>query len=104
MSAPAKESQPLGSRSGKRGYIRICTICGRELRGVGSHTKYCPDCRAEVNRTKSRERSRRRRSFELEQKARAARPQYTGPSVRNMAALADAAGLTYGQYVARTHP
>lgn len=39
MSAPAKESQPLGSRSGKRGYIRICTICGRELRGVGSHTK-----------------------------------------------------------------
>lgn len=41
MSA-AKEAQPLGSRSGKRGYIRICVICGRELRGVGSHTKYCP--------------------------------------------------------------
>ena len=104
MSAPAKEPQPLGSRSGKRGYIRICVICGRELRGVGSHTKYCPDCRAEVNRTKSRERSRRRRAFELEQKARAARPQYTGPSVHDMAALAAAAGLTYGQYVARTHP
>ena len=50
MSAPAKELQPLGSCSGKRGYIRICTICGRELRGVGSRTKYCPDCRADVNR------------------------------------------------------
>lgn len=67
MSA-AKEAQPLGSRSGKRGYIRICVICGRELRGVGSHTKYCPDCRAEVNRTKSRERSRRRRSLSLNKK------------------------------------
>lgn len=101
MSAPAKERQPLGSRSGKRGYIRICVICGRQLRGVGSHTKYCPDCRAEVNRAKSRERSRRRRSFELEQKAKSARPPYTGPSVHDMAAQADAAGLSYGQYVAR---
>lgn len=101
MSAPAKEPQPLGSRSGKRGYIRICVICGRQLRGVGSHTKYCPDCRAEVNRAKSRERSRRRRSFELEQKAKSTRPPYTGPSVHDMAAQADAAGLSYGQYVAR---
>ena len=100
MSAPAKEPQPLGSRSGKRGYIRICVICGKQLRGVGRRTKYCPDCRAEVNSTKSRERSRRRRAFELEQKARAARPQYTGPSVREVAAQADAAGMTYGQYVA----
>lgn len=101
MSAPAKEPQPLGSRSGKRGYIRICAICGRQLRGVGSRAKYCPDCRAEVNRTNSRERSRRRRAFELEQKAKSARPPYTGPSVHDMAALADASGLTYGQYVAR---
>lgn len=101
MSAPAKEPQPLGSRSGKRGYIRICVVCGRELRGVGSHTKYCPDCRAEVNRTKSRERSRLRRALELERQARNSRPHYTGPSVHDMAARADAAGLSYGQYVAR---
>lgn len=101
MSAPAKEPQPLGSRSGKRGYIRICVICGRELRGVGSRTKYCPDCRAEVNRTKSRERYRWRRALELEQIAKSARPHYTGPSVHDMAARADAAGLSYGQYVAR---
>ena len=100
MSA-AKEAQPLGSRSGKRGYIRICVVCGKRLQGVGRRTMYCPDCRAEVNRAKSRERSRCRRSFELEQKARAARPQYTGPSVHDMAALADAAGLSYGQYAAR---
>lgn len=101
MSAPAKEPQPFGSRSGKRGYIRICVICGRELRGVGSHTKYCPDCRAEVNRVRTRERSRRRYAAERAQRAALARPQYTGPSVHDMAARADAAGLTYGQYVAR---
>ena len=100
MSA-AIEAQPLGSRSGKRGYIRICTICGRELRGVGSHTKYCPDCRAEINRTKSRERSRLRYAAERAQRAALARPHYTGPSVHDMAAPAAAAGLTYGQFVAR---
>ena len=101
MSAPAKEPQPLGSRSGKRGYIRICVVCGKRLQGVGRRTMYCPECRAEVIRTKSRERSRRRRAFELEQKARAARPPYTGPSVHDIAAQADAAGMSYGQYVAR---
>ena len=97
MSAPAKEPQPLGSRSGKRGYIRICVICGKQLRGVGRRTKYCPDCRAEVNRI----RSRRRYAAERAWRAALARPQYTGPSVHDMAALADAAGMSYGQYVAR---
>ena len=28
MSAPDKEPQPLGSTSGKRGYIRTCVRCG----------------------------------------------------------------------------
>ena len=101
MSAPAKELQPLGSCSGKRGYIRICTICGRELRRVGRRTKYCPDCRAEVNRVRTRERSRRRYAAERALRAASARPPYTGPSVHDMAAQADAAGLSYGQYVAR---
>lgn len=101
MSAPAKEPQPIGSRSGKRGYIRICVICGRELRGVGSHTKYFPDCRAEVNREQARERYRWKKALEMEQKAKSARPPCAGPSVGEVAALADAEGLTYGQYVAQ---
>lgn len=53
MSAPAKEPQPLGSTSGKRGYIRVCVRCGKELQGVGRNAKYCPACRAEVNREKA---------------------------------------------------
>lgn len=45
-----KEPQPLGSTSGKRGYIRTCVRCGVALYGVGRRAKYCPECRAEVNR------------------------------------------------------
>lgn len=50
MSAPDKEPQPLDSTSGKRGYIRTCVRCGVTLYGVGRRAKYCPECRAEVNR------------------------------------------------------
>ena len=92
-----KEPQPLGSRSGKRGYIRICVRCGITLYGVGCHTKYCLTCRDEVRREKSRE-------YYLRRKARAraaACKACSGPDVREIAAQADAAGLTYGQYVAR---
>lgn len=49
MSA-AKEPQPQGSTSGKRGYIRTCVRCGVTLYGVGRRAKYCSECRAEVNR------------------------------------------------------
>ena len=45
-----KEPQPLVSTSGKRGYIRTCVRCGVTLYGVGRRAKYCPECRAEVNR------------------------------------------------------
>lgn len=54
MSA-AKEPQPLGSTSGKRGYIRICVRCGVTLYGVGRRAKYCPECRAEVYRERARD-------------------------------------------------
>lgn len=101
MSAPAKEPQPLGSISGTRGYIRTCVRCGVALYGVGRRAKYCSECRAEVNRIRTRERSRHRYAAERAQRAALARPHYTGPSVHDMAAQADAAGLTYGQYVAR---
>ena len=92
MSAP-KEPQPLGSRSGKRGYIRICVRCGVTLYGVGIRTKYCPECRRITAIEKSRQRERLKRE-------RARRP-LTGPDVREVAAQADAAGMSYGRYVAR---
>ena len=87
-----KEPQPLGSRSGKRGYIRICVVCGKVLRGVGNNTKYCPECRRERENAKAREHARIMRD-------RAKHPSSGG--VRAVAAEADAAGLSYGQYVAQ---
>lgn len=93
MSATAKETQPLGSTSGKRGYIRVCVRCGVTMYGVGCRTKYCPECRRITAIEKARERGRLKRE-------RARHPS-TGPDVREVAAQADAAGLTYGQYVAR---
>ena len=50
MSAPDKERQPIITTTGKRGYIRVCVRCGKELQGVGRNAKYCPACRAQVNR------------------------------------------------------
>lgn len=94
----AKEPQPLGSRSGKRGYIRTCVRCGVTLYGVGCHTKYCLTCRDEVRREKVREIYRRRKAKAQE----AARETYSGPDVRTVAAKADAAGMSYGRYVAVT--
>ena len=88
MSA-AKEPQPLGSRSGKRGYIRICVRCGVTLYGVGRRAMYCPECRRIVLNEKARERERTKHPA-------------PSPDVREIAAQADAAGMTYGQYVAVT--
>ena len=93
MSAPAKKPQPLGSTSGKRGYIRVCVRCGVTLYGVGRRAMYCPECRRIAANEKSRQRERLKRE-------RARHPP-TGPDVREVAAQADAAGMTYGQYVAR---
>lgn len=98
MSA-AKETQPLGSRSGKRGYIRICVRCGKQLLGVGRSAKYCPECRRITAIEKSRQRERLKR--ERLKRERARRPP-TCPDVRTVAARADAAGMSYGQYVAVT--
>lgn len=91
-----KEPQPLGGTSGKRGYIRVCVRCGVTLYGVGRRAMYCPECRRIVVNEKSRQRERLKRE-------RARRPP-AGPDLRKVAAQADAAGMTYGQYVARTHP
>lgn len=89
-----KEPQPLGSRSGKRGYIRTCVRCGKQLLGVGRSTKYCLECRRIVAIEKSRQRERLKR-----ERARHPAP---ATDVREIAAQADAAGMTYGQYVAAT--
>lgn len=75
-----KEPQPLGSTSGKRGYIRTCVRCGVTLYGVGRRAMYCPECRRITSNEKSRQRERLKRER--------ARRAPTGPDVREVAAQA----------------
>lgn len=40
-------------------HLRICDSCGRGFRSSVANVKYCPDCRQEMKRKKTRERVRR---------------------------------------------
>lgn len=40
----------MSGTSGKQSCAHTCARCGKQLLGVSPNTKYCPACRAEVNR------------------------------------------------------
>lgn len=54
------------SRSGKRGYIRVCQRCGEVLYNVGKTTKWCFDCKKEIYNEKTRERYKKIHGSESE--------------------------------------
>lgn len=43
----------MSGTSGKQSCAHTCARCGKQLLGVSPGTKYCPACRAEVNREKA---------------------------------------------------
>lgn len=43
----------MSGTSGKQSCAHTCARCGKQLLGVSPSTKYCPACRAEVNREKA---------------------------------------------------
>lgn len=89
------EPQPLGSTSGKRGYIRSCQRCGKELRGVGRTTKWCPDCRLAV-------RAQQSSAYYQKQKAALTKVITREASLRLLARVADWAGISYGALMAKS--
>lgn len=92
------EPQPLGSTSGKRGYIRSCQRCGKELRGVGRTTKWCPDCRLAVRAQQSSAYYQKQKAI-----AQANREVITREaSLRLLARVADWAGISYGALMAKS--
>lgn len=96
--AKPKEPQPLGSTSGKRGYIRSCQRCGKELRGVGRTTKWCPDCRLAVRAQQSSAYYQKQKAI-----AQANREVITREaSLRLLARVADWAGISYGALMAKS--
>lgn len=109
MSAPDKEPQPLGSTSGKRGYIRTCVRCGVTLYGVGRRAKYCPECRADVNREivmdyRTRNPEKVRAAYERRKAATraAAKAQVGEDRLRLLSNVADWAGITYGKLMLKS--
>lgn len=69
-----------------------CVRCGCLMRGVGWNRRYCPDCKAVVNRERKR-------------KARQERPpQKTPPRRKTLVECSIEAanlGISYGEYVQR---
>ena len=95
MSAPAKESQPLGSQSGKQGYIRTCVRCGSYYTPTGRSQKYCPDCRLAV-------RAQQSSAYYQKQKAALTKVITREASLRLLARVADWAGISYGQLMLKS--
>lgn len=63
-----------------------CDLCGRSYVKKSGHSKYCPDCRLEVNGKKREEVPKK--------------PQQPKTPLWKVVAEAKAHGMSYGQYVA----
>lgn len=82
-------------------YTRVCVDCGAVLLQCGHTKKLCPDCaaaraRLQVARALSNTDSARRRLRQRELDARRKSPE----SLDEVCRAADAAGMSYGTYVA----
>ena len=74
----------------RKAIIVKCQCCGKEVEARNSKRKYCgPECAKKMNKQKQAE--------------KAAVQTKTNEEVTEVAKLALAAGLSYGQYVARTY-
>lgn len=87
--------------------IKKCEVCSAEYQSNYTNTKYCPDCRVEVKREQDRQHEKRRvRDWQnsgyhksVKQTVKSAKK--AGCTVEEIVRRATAAGMTYGQYVAK---
>lgn len=89
----APEPQPLISRSGKRGYIRNCQGCGKEMQGVAQNAKWCPECRDRIRREHDRQYRETHRNRV---------PSHYKDDLSKLTQVADWAGLSYGRFMAKS--
>ena len=89
--------------------IKRCEVCGAEYVPRYANTKYCTACRIEVKREQDRQHEKRRiRDWQkpsgyhkgVKQTANSAKK--AGCTVEEIVRRATAAGMSYGQYVAKT--
>lgn len=80
--------------------IKKCEVCGAEYLSSYTNTKYCADCRIEAKREQDRQHEQRRvRDRQNSGYRKSAKK--AACTVEEIVRLATAAGVTYGQYVAK---
>jgi hypothetical protein len=87
--------------------IKKCEVCGAEYLSNYTQSKYCAGCRIEVKREQDREHEKRRvwdchnGGYHMIAKQTVNSVKKTGCTVEEIVRRAAAAGMTYGQYVAK---
>lgn len=81
-------------------YIKKCEACGLEIEARTCKKQFCVKCKAERNKTFARIRKQRERELAAAEKAMRKRNKARN-DIEKIAQEARAAGLSYGQYVAR---
>jgi hypothetical protein len=88
--------------------IKKCEVCGAEYVSSYTQSKYCAGCRIEVKREQDREHEKRRvrvwqkpSGYHKGVKQTAKSVKNTGCTVEEIVRRAAAAGMTYGEYVAK---
>jgi len=82
--------------------MRSCDICGKAMTEGSVRRYYCSDeCARAAKRARNKVYARERRMREEQEKAKP-KPNGKRSELSRIAALAKAAGMSYGQYVAAT--
>lgn len=75
-------------------YTRICELCGKKMENVGRRRQFCDSCLAEKRRVQDRKKNQLKNQ-------KKDRRHLEGASIEEVCRLADAAGMSYGVYVAK---
>ncbi|MFQ7320087.1 MAG: hypothetical protein ACLROS_03820 [Faecalibacterium sp.] len=104
MEKPGDAQEPgtgLGTKKKERGltlselkYTRICELCGKKMENVGRRRQFCDSCLAEKRRVQDRKKNQLKNQ-------KKDRRHLEGASIEEVCRLADAAGMSYGVYVAK---
>lgn len=91
----------------RKKFDKLCQRCGKLMIGVDYRRQYCHECKIALRRQTDRESKRRQAANRKEISAsEAARPQKIPPkpaikSIEQVVREANAAKMSYGQYVAK---
>lgn len=83
--------------TGSGRYVKVCLVCFREYRTNCKNGKYCPECALIMKEKRNKANQKKRRTA----RKKAAADALKDMTINQIAAEADKAGMTYGQYVGK---